>query len=188
MRVTHFRLIAVVAAGGVLGACADNVTAPPRDDLARRVRELGFQTEGMVDHGTYVVVEGDIRLEKNDLFSVSSGKIAPTRANYQYMTTQIVSEMNARQITVNLANIEGVSNWASAVRSAIADYNATTTGVRMSEASPADITFSSTGSLGGGAIAQASWPVNGSPAGKPGPTITISQAYNESLLWARRKK
>jgi hypothetical protein len=57
----------------------------------------------------------------------------------------------------------------------------------MSEGSPGDITFSSVSSLGGGVIAQASFPYQGSPSGKPGPTITVAQDFNYYALGQKEK-
>jgi hypothetical protein len=192
MMVTHLRRLLLVAVSGtLLGCAADPVTAPlASNDLVRRVQALGFSAEGMREYPDYVVVEGDVRFEKADLLSApadGSGKNAPARPSYQYNTNQIVSGTYVRQIKVNLSNISGVSDWATAARNAMADYNASGSAVYMSEGSPADITFSSVASLGGGTIAQASFPYQGSPTGKPGPTITVGQDFNYFAVAQKEK-
>src|SRR4051812_34662214 len=94
----------------------DRITSPPVDEIAARVTALGFSAVGMLDYVTYVVVEGDIRLKKAALLGTPdpTGKQPPRRPRLQYSTDQTVSQVYVEQITVNLTNINAVSNWASA--------------------------------------------------------------------------
>ena len=94
----------------------------------------------MEDHGDYVVVEGDIRLEKAALVSSTPsspayGKGVPNHPTYQYYTNTIVSANYVTNIVVNLNNIAGVSDWANAARNAMADYITSGSTVHMSEGS-----------------------------------------------------
>jgi hypothetical protein len=184
----YLRGLLLVSASATAFACStDRATAPSTDDLANRVTALGFSSKGMEDHGDYVVVEGDIMLEKSSLFSAApinptDGKSAPNRPTYQYYTNALVSDNYVRNIVVDLTGIAGASNWADAARNAIADYNASGSAIHMSEGSPGDITFSSVYQFSPGddsTIARASWPVQGSPSGKPGPTIRVAQYFND---------
>jgi len=185
------RLVTVAALGSLAGCATDRIGVPARDELMQRVSALGFSTQGVRDYGDYVVVEGDIRLEKADLLTLASnaaqGKRAPDQPNYQYNTNQVVSQTYVKQIKVNLSSVSGVSDWATAARNAMADYNASGSAVHMTEGTPADITFSSVSSLGGGVIAQASFPYQGSPSGKPGPTIKVAQDFNYFAVGQKEK-
>jgi hypothetical protein len=180
MHIIRLPMVAVTAGLLILGACStDQTTSPPADDLKRQVAALGLDPIGMEDHGDYVIVEGDIRIEKSALFQKreapeQDGK-SPRRPVFQYYTTALVSETSVAQIKVNLSSIEGASDWAQAVRNAIADYNAAGSRIHMSEGTPADITYSSISSFGDpNTIAQASWP----SGGKPGATITIARNWD----------
>lgn len=169
-------------------ACSDSAVAPSgRDDLRARVAALGFGTAGMQDHGDYVVVEGDIVLNKAALLggagkakptTTSIGSLVPGAPRQQWGTTQLVSNTYVRQITVDLSQLSGEPNWTQAARNAMADYNALNTAVHISEASSADITMYMISSFDDGTVAQASWPRDASTSGKPGPTIHISQAFD----------
>lgn len=183
----RFPKLLLIASTFITVACAtDRITGPPDDDLTSRVKALGFSVIGMEDHGSYVVVEGDIRLEKAILLQglgstdPSPGKQAPKGAAYQYRTNQTVSQAYVQQITVDLTNINAVSDWATAARTVISGYNASGSRIQMSEASPGDITFHTVSSASW--IGLASWPYQGSPSGKPGPTITINTSYDNLAL------
>lgn len=168
-RTRRFSLVAVTI--GLTACNADNATRPRNDELFAAVRALGFDATTIRDRGSFVIVEGDIRIEKNDL--VRDGRrVAPATPLRQYHTTALVSSSQVRQIKVSLANVTGISNWADAIRTAMAAYNATASEVYLVEGTPADITFSSVSSAEW--IALASWP----SGGEPGPTITINTSYN----------
>lgn len=193
MSVSHLRGLLLAAASVTAVACAtDQPTGPATNDLASRVIALGFSSKGMQDHGDYVVVEGDIRLDKAPLLNSAPsnptyGKGVPNRPTYQYNTNAIVSRSYVTHIVVDLTNIASVSDWANAARNAMADYNSSGSAIHMSEGSPGDITFSSAGTLNG-YIAVASWPYQGSPSGKPGPTITVSQVYDSTYNVGQKEK
>lgn len=190
MGCARFSRLLFIASVLTTAACGtDPSTSPPVDDLTSRVKALGFSVSGMQDYGTYILVEGDIRLEKEILLqgldvpaerAPSPRMRAPQTGVRQYSTTTTVSQTYVKQITIDLTNVNAISNWASAVRTAIAAYNASGSVVYMSEASPGDITFYTVSSAG--YIAQASWPYQGSPSGKPGPTITVNTGYNGLAL------
>src|ERR1700741_1378442 len=186
MTVSRLPGLAITAAiAAIIGCNSERTTEPLTNDLKKEVIALGFRTAGMEDHGDYLVVEGDIRLDKAALSrraqpqpSASGGRY-PSRPAFQYSTTALVSDANVAQIKLDLSGISGVSDWAQAVRNAIADYNAAGSEVHMSEGTPADITYSSIAQFGDpDVIAQASWP----SGGKPGPTITLAQNWNDLSL------
>jgi Dual-action HEIGH metallo-peptidase len=190
----HPRGLLLVALSAAAVACStDRGTGPATNNLASRVIALGFSSKGMEDHGGYVVVEGDIRLDKGALLNSSSskqpnGKEPPRTPNYQYSTDVTVSQTYVEHITVDLSNIASVSDWANAARNAMTDYSSSSgSAVRMIEQSPGDITFSSVGTLGDGVVSQASFPYQGSPSRKPGPTVTVSQAFNSYSLNQKEK-
>lgn len=159
----------------------DHTLAKPDFTLAEQVRALGFDPSGMRDGGAYVVVEGDIQLDKADLATAlgQGASVAPRgskKPTTQYATNGLVSKVYVNQITVDLSNIGSASNWADAVRSAMSDYNGSGSTIHMSEATPGDITFSSVSVIDSdtNTIAKATWPKDASP-GKPGPAIVIAQ-------------
>jgi hypothetical protein len=147
----------------------------------------------MEEQGDYVVVEGDIRLSKASLFRQRNNKaelpsLLRGVPKYQYYTDQVVSDTNVRQIVIDLSNIASVSDWADAVRSAMAEYNSSGSAVHMSEGSPGDITFSSISSFPNtNTIARADFPQDASTAGKPGPTVTVGENWNGSLDFGQKK-
>ena len=142
-----------------VASCTDSSSKSATSSLDQRVRSLGFDPNGMEDHGAYVVVEGDIRLDKESLLLApaleeNARLTAPSQPSFQYNTTHIVSGTNVGQITVDLSAIEGVSDWAQAARNAIADYNATGTRIQMMEASPGDIIILGAGGKMGPTLAR----------------------------------
>ena len=184
MTARRFTQAVILSVCSVVLACAtDRVSGPAPDDLAARIRALGFNPAGFEDHGDYVVVEGDIVLKKEALFGSEPDAAAPNkipnRPTYQYYTNQIVSRSYVKQIVVNLSGLSGISDWATAARNAIADYNAAGSLIHMSEGSPGDISFSTVYQFTDpNQVGQATWPYQGSPSGKPGPTITIATFFN----------
>lgn len=143
----------------------------------------------MRDLGEYVLVEGDILLSKAMLVSSKRARAAgplrptPNRAGppaprSQWSTDQIVSGGYVRSVTVDLSGLASEPNWAAASRRAIVDWNGANADVHLTEASPGDIQFVVTPSLRSGAIAEATFPADATTYGKPGPRVTISQAYD----------
>lgn len=186
----------VLSASLSIGACSDSAVAPKDEDaLAARVAALGFHVAGMQDHGDYVVVEGDIRLNKAALLgrelpdhplSTWEGPLTPGALRLQWGTTQLVGGNYVRQITVDLSQLTE-SGWAQAARNAIADYNTLNTAVHLSESTGADIVVSMVPSLDPGTIAQASFPADASTSGKPGPTIQVAHTYDSGSLGFKEK-
>jgi Dual-action HEIGH metallo-peptidase len=181
-----FSALALLAACGDQQPTAPAVTPPPATgDLAARVAAMGFRADMIVDRGDHFVVEGDIVIRKNDLMRPSLDRVgAPGGPLHQWHTTNLVSQSTmARGIRVNLSGISGNSAWTTAVREAIQQWNWTWgTKIYLSEASPADITFSF-GSLGAGTVALASFP----SGGLPGSTVTIGSAYASSYSASQKR-
>ena len=186
MITTRFPMFAVLTGLLTLSACnPDQSTSPAGDELKRQVASLGLSPFGIEDHGDYVIVEGDIRIDKKALLQSATldtptpnGK-NPQHPVFQYYTNALVSETNAAQIRVNLSAIEGAADWAQSVRNAIADYNAAGSGVLISEGTPADVTYSAISSFQDpNTIAVASWP----SGGKPGSTIQLARNWDGLTL------
>jgi hypothetical protein len=168
-------LARAAVAAVVLAACSDRgPVAPPvesPDPLLQKIAAMGFRTGGVEDHGSYFVVEGDIRLEKAALRSAPSGEGGPLSPRFQYHTTSLVGPAKVYQLRVDLSGLGAEPAWQTAARSALAQWNATGSYVYMVEGTPADITFS-LGCLNASTAAQASWP----GGGNPGSAITVNQA------------
>jgi hypothetical protein len=181
------RLIAALLLAGALAACSDAPTsaptdAEPGDELARRVEALGFRGDMVLDFGDHVIVEGDVRIPKSHLPSVSSRPNDPLRPRFQYRTNALVGSPKVHQITVNLAGLAAEPDWENAARAALPLWSGIAGSyVRLVEAAPgapADITFSLAcirdpqGNVLPNVAAAASWP----SGGNPGSTITVNQA------------
>jgi hypothetical protein len=171
--------------------------APSAAELSA-VRKLGFDPTGIIDLGDAVVVEGDIILSKSALRSepvvtsqhVSSSKMSvdtsrkslqPKGPVFQWSTTNLVSQSAVTQIVVNVSGIE--SSWQTALRAAMADWNAIGSGVSIHfvEGSPANITASMT-SFGdfnncSGTVARAPFP----SGGQSGSTLLVSSQFAPCL-------
>lgn len=97
-------LMALVAA-----SCdADDAISPLDADVKSQIAALGFDTTDIQDYGSYVVVEGDIRLEKSNLSRRSPG-IDPLKPLRQYSTTALVSPGGVTRISVDLSGIDNTS-------------------------------------------------------------------------------
>jgi hypothetical protein len=182
-RSTLWRGAAVLTLAALSACDAPTTTAPrPADDLARRVEALGFRSDGMRDFGDYVLVEGDIRLSKSQLPSISSSRRGdPGGPRFQYRTNALVGSPKVHQITVDLTGLAAEPDWQDAARAALPLWSGISESyVRIVEAAPgslADITFSLAclrdpqGRVMWNVAALASWPSSGNPGG----TITVNQ-------------
>ncbi len=182
----------VLAAGVLFAACQDaEIVAPEAapaatpaslsDPLARRVADLGFRTDMIVDEGDHFRVEGDIIIPKNELVGPRA-QSRPGGPVFQWHTNALVAQTKMAQgLRVNLSPIAGNAGWLAAARSAMNHWSWTYgTRIYLVEGGPADITFSFA-SLPSGTLAQASFPASGNPGG----VVQISTAYN-SLASSRK--
>ena len=160
-----------------LAACDDSATAPRADagnELARQVEALGFRGDLVQDFGGYIVVEGDIRIERSQLPAVSSG---PLRPRFQYRTTALVGSPKVHLIQVDLSALAAHPNWLNAARDAMGHWNALPHSyVRLQEGGSADIVVTATCDLGSNTAGRASWP----SAGNPGPTIQVNPCFSST--------
>jgi dual-action HEIGH metallo-peptidase len=172
--------VSALAAVCVVG-CTDHFmpSAPNDGDLTTAIKRLGFRTDGMVDRGDYVVVEGDIALKKSDLFAATrvrsdtGHKKRPGAPNYQWVTDTLVSPSNITHITVDLSAISGDQSWTDAVRGAMWNWNTMPgTWINFVEGSPGDLTITFANLGDSTELAVTDFPT-GSP-GKAGPTMRIN--------------
>lgn len=181
-------------------ACSDDrrsITSPDQPSIADAVSRLGFDPSGLVDLGDAVVVENDIILSKRALrfesgltgprASLSKISIDTTRGLqpkgpvFQWSTTNLVSQSTATQIVVNVSGLE--SSWQTALRAAMADWNAIGSGVSIQfvEGSPSNITASMTvfGDFSNcsGTAARADFP----SGAQPGSALQVSSQFAPCL-------
>jgi hypothetical protein len=158
-----------------------------RDPLVERVVELGFRGDMIEDHGSYFLVEGDIRLEKAGLVDgaydrrLADKELKPS---FQAVTTSLVGLSESQSIIVDLTRLAAYPDWASAARTAMNEWS-TLAGsrVRFREDSrfAAKIVVSTYSepcpTSGSCTIASASFP----SGGRPGPTVRINVGFNRGL-------
>jgi hypothetical protein len=164
----------------VAAGCSDNPAGGRTEideSLVDAVRAMGLRTDMIEDHGSFLLVEGDIYLPKEQLRSapkVHSGD--PLGPRFQYTTTNLVSNSKVYQIVVDLSGLNSQTAWQSAARDAISHWSGiTNTTVQMSEGSPADITVSTT-CTSSNIAAFASFP----SGGNPGSTIYVNTCFGYS--------
>src|ERR1700752_338204 len=157
----------------VFSGCAKDSTAP-KDQYAAQIAALGFRSDMIEDRGTYLLVEGDIKIEKSSL--------APADAlhpQFQWVTDLLVGSSQVQNIYVDLSGLASQPTWQSAAQSALTEWNKVNcSSVRLVEGTPADITFSTVADPDPNLAARASWPADAPPgSGKPGPTIVVNTNY-----------
>jgi len=145
----YYRLFLALGCASSIGAagCSDNPAAGRTEideSLVEAVRAMGLRTDMIEDHGSFLLVEGDIYFSKEQLRAApkahSGGPLGP---RFQYMTNTLVANVN--QIVVDLSGLDLQAEWQSAARDAISHWSGiTNTHVQMSEGSPANITVSTT--------------------------------------------
>lgn len=169
-----------------LGACDTTPTTgpDPADEIARLVEAMGFRGDMVKDFGSYVLVEGDIYITKEELRRARPQRSGdPLQPRFQYTTTNIVSNSKIYQIVVDLSGLNSQPGWQSAARDAIAAWSGITgTHVKMAEGSHADITVGTTCTVWNVA-AYASFPVSG---GNPGGTIYVNTCFGYSTTHAQK--
>lgn len=152
---------------------------------------IGFKTEGLIDMGTYYVVEGDIMLEKrhlseyNTIYRESSGL-------KQVRYSELISRSNQRSITIGVSNslkVQGKDNWLIEIQQAIAEWNSITTcNIHLTyttSLSPDILISDDGGTLADNWLAVGSYP----RGGKPGPRIKINlDFWNNYTLTSSQKK
>ncbi|CAA9298728.1 MAG: hypothetical protein AVDCRST_MAG89-300, partial [uncultured Gemmatimonadetes bacterium] len=160
------------------------IVSPGQDSLLARVAGMGFDIAGIVDHGDYFLVEGDILLKKSDLPPVSSQRDR-LRPSFQYHTTNRVDHGYYQIVYVDYSQIESQNAaWAAAIDQAMAAWNQIPgSSVHLTKWTPdpyygpqVTIAF---GSCPNTAIACATFP---SSSGEPGSTIIIAHPGESEKL------
>jgi hypothetical protein len=166
--------------------CGDNPAAElrePEESLVEAVRAMGLRTDMIEDHGSFLLVEGDIYLPKGQLRSFHPQRSGdPLRPRFQYVTTNRVSRPKINQIQVDLSGLNSQTAWQSAARDAIAYWSGIANSyVKIVEGSPADITVSTT-CTSSNVAAYASFP----SGGNPGSTIYVNTCFGYSTTDAQK--
>jgi hypothetical protein len=141
--------VALACAAIFLTACSDGLTgpAPAAQDvtLQQQVAALGFRADMIEDHGDFVVVEGDIKLNKADLRRAAPSPSAIPGPLFQYHTSNLVTSPGAiHTLDVDLSGLASHAGWSAAAAEALAHWSSVPGSyVRMVNAAggPADITF-----------------------------------------------
>ena len=188
MSVQKRSLLAFGVATALLGAACSDLTptadrAESKEDLAAAVEALGFRGDMIEDHGSFLLVEGDIYLPKSQLRAArpsSSGD--PLQPRFQYTTNNLVGSPKVQQIVVDVSGLSSQTGWQSAARDAIAYWSGISGSyVKMVEGSPADITVSTT-CTSYNVAAYASFP----SGGNPGSTIYVNTCFGYSTTNAQK--
>ena len=158
----------------LVGACSNEQTGPT-NPYAAKIAALGFRTDMIEDMGDYLLVEGDIRIDKSLLQRPDA-----LHPSFQWTTDTLVGSSQVQNIVVDLSGLSSQPDWQAAARSAITEWNKVNcSSVQLMEGSPADITFSTFADPGHpGLAAVGSFPDDAPDgSGKPGPTIDVNTAY-----------
>ena len=172
------RLLVALGCSALLAAACGENPAEQRTEtpeaLAEAVRAMGFRADMVEDHGSFVLVEGDIYLSKAQIRASQPGRSpAPGSPRYQYTTTNLVSSLKINQITVDLSGLNSQPGWQSAARDAMSYWSGITdANVTMVEGAPADITVGTT-CTSSNVAAFASFP----GGGNPGSTIYVNTCF-----------
>jgi hypothetical protein len=184
MRRFFSRRGAAVLAVAALAACDSPIESPERqpEDLAAMVEALGFRGDMVQDFGDYVLVEGDIRITKDELRRAAPRGADPLGPRFQYRTTNLVGTPKINNITVDLSGLNSQTAWKSAAQTALAHWNGITNSyVKLTEGTPADITVA-TACTSSNVAAYASFP----SAGNPGSTIYVNTCFGYSTSNAQK--
>lgn len=178
-------LLALACVAAFAAACGENPAAERTEtpeSLVEAVRALGFRTDMIEDHGSYLLVEGDVYLPKAQLRALRARSGDPRDPRFQYTTNNLVSSTKINQITVDLSGLNSQTAWQSAARDAISYWSGITdANVTMVEGSPADITVSTT-CTSSNVAAFASFP----SGGNPGSTVYVNTCFGYSTTSAQK--
>jgi len=176
---------AAVLALAALAACDSPIESPGREpeDLAAMVEALGFRGDMVQDFGDYVLVEGDIRITRDDLRRGRPPRSAdPAGPRLQYRTYNLVGSPKVHQITVDVSGLASQPGWQTAAREALTHWNAVPHSyVHMVEGSSADITVT-TNCTSSSVAAAASFP----SGGNPGAVIQVNTCFGYSTSHAQK--
>jgi hypothetical protein len=186
--VSYRRLFLAVGCASLLVAagCSDNPAAgraEVEESLVAAVGKLGFRTDMIEDHGSFLLVEGDIYLPKSQLRDARPEPLDPRGPRFQYTTTNLVSSAKVYQIKVDLSGLSSQTAWQNAARDAISHWSGITDAhVEMTESSTSpDITVSTT-CTSSNIAAYASFP----SSGNPGATVYVNTCFGYSTTHAQK--
>ena len=176
------RRAALVLALVALGACdapptATRTAADQPEDVRAMVEHMGFRGDMVQDFGSYVLVEGDIRITKDELRASQKLSGNPRGPRFQYRTTNLVGSPKVHQIVVDVSGLASVPAWQTAARDALTQWSGISGSyVKMVEGSPADITISTT-CTSSNVAAFASFP----SGGNPGATVYVNTCFGYTV-------
>jgi hypothetical protein len=175
-------LLGLIALAACDAPAGSPTAAEKPEDVRAMVEAMGLRGDMVQDFGSYVVVEGDIRIDKSQLRAGTRPTGDPHGPRYQYHTTNLVSSPKVHQIVVDVSGLAGVTAWQTAARDAMTQWNAISGSyVKMVEGSPADITFG-TACTSSSIAAYASFP----SGGNPGSTVTVNTCFGYTLNDSQR--
>ena len=161
------------------GTQSDNANSNQTDmDKALTILEKqGFDMSKIVPDGDAVIIDTDARLSLEAILK------SDEQRDKQYRTQFIMTQSNASDIRIRISS-NVPSNWATATRQAIANWNSSGSAINMTEVSSGeDITVSMANLGNPQAIAQAEFP---SSSGQVGFRVRINTNFGS--LSATRKE
>lgn len=167
-----------------------NETSAIDPSIISKIKELGFQTDGIREFGEYYVVEDDIMISKKSLSPTKSpGKLMSAGGKIaQANTDNLINNTNSHNINISIdESIWGNHVWYSGVLEAITAWNSTPgSNVKLNlivsdyQYNPApriDIIIKGDGGfLASNVAAQAEFP---SADGKPGSLILVNSDFRD---------
>lgn len=169
-------VLALAACDGPPGTSPERMSP---EELSQRVEALGFRGDMVRDFGDYVVVEGDIRLTREQIEAARvAGPGDPPGPRFQYTTYALVGSPKVNQITVDLSALGQNLDWRDAAREALTHWSGISWSyVRMVEGGTgSDIRVIPNCNLGSGVAGRATWP----SGGNPGPQIEVNPCFSAS--------
>lgn len=180
VRVAGFGLMLFVA------GCAERpitaVSVHVDAEVLSALQARGFSTTDVHDDGSYVTVENDIMIRKDELLTHFRMEQAGGKPglHYQWAWNTRLAASKRVNIRVDLSQISSSPSWQAAARRAIANWN-NVPGVDLvlTEGGPADIYVYFGQCNSSLAIACAQYPISG---GNPGTYIRIVDQYSGMLV------
>lgn len=170
-----------------------NSQTPQADPKVALLKNMGFKTDGVVDKGSYFILEGDIMMMKNsEIFSKQTGAAAIKsdllettdrnidQARDNYIVTQSTVTV---YVDSSIPSDGGTDDWHAGIAAAIGYWNAIPNNrivFSLTTSPTADIVIKSDGGLldnagGNNAVAISQFP---STTSKPGNLIMINLDFN----------
>ncbi len=184
-RLSILRIASVLALAALAGCDDSPIESPiqaPAGDLSAMVEALGFRGDMVQDFGSYVLVEGDIHITRDELRRALPRGADPLGPRFQYRTTNLVGSPKINSITVDLSGLNSQAAWKSAAQAALAHWSGIGNSyVKLTEGTPADITVA-TACTSSNVAAYASFP----SGGNPGSTIYVNTCFGSTTSNAQK--